>query len=768
MTEGDVITIFSQYGEVMDVNLPRDKTTGKQRGFGFLMYEDQRSTVLAVDNLNGAQVLGRTLRVDHVQNYKQPKVKGEDGEMEEAAEQSLNAKPQMIYDDAEESDGGSVSSAPSIDPEDPMASYLLQKRREEKARSKGKDKEKSKRKRDRTNETPEERRARKERKRAKREAKEGVKRDRDQHTSSDTKRRDHSRERRVYEKRNGSLEREDRHGRDRSEYDRPRHSSRSPRSLPNSHLQTPSAVAAVGRFAFPLNRLCDIRSNPQIYGLTLALGTYTTMEQARRTDVDEENAPLLPARIKFSWRMLIVLFIYTAIVNGASELVWPFINQLIVNVGIAPDEKSVGFYSGLMVDFAAVLPGSFAADRWGRKVVLCSTLIGTSIGLTFFGTSKTLFSLIFFRCVGYALGPQLGWATTVTILGDVSDPSNRGVAFSAVNAAYRVGQLFSPIFASMLAHPKDRYKWFQSDFWDRYPYALSCWAGAATCILALGMTICYVPETAPSMLYPKSEDFSSEAIPQSIHTKYSTSGLSPTHIEDETAPARMVPATMEPVTHDLTKRPTAAIFTPHVVQLLISSWVMYFMTMGFFSLFPLWAFTPISSGGLGASEIAIGSFISARAIAQFLVLIPFAYFETRLGVYRLYAYSLAVYTISGAIGFPLLNVLAQSDGIASFRFSLAIAVYFILGGAGNYCTTCMVIMINQAAPTPYDLAQLVGISQSVLMLGQCMAPIIVLSIFEFSIKSGLLGGNIIWIFLGSCSLIASVHSFQLRAPVCEE
>jgi RNA-binding motif X-linked protein 2 len=80
----------------MDVNLPRDKATGKQRGFGFLMYEDQRSTVLAVDNLNGAQVLGRTLRVDHVQNYKQPKVKGDDGELAEANEQSLNAKPQLI------------------------------------------------------------------------------------------------------------------------------------------------------------------------------------------------------------------------------------------------------------------------------------------------------------------------------------------------------------------------------------------------------------------------------------------------------------------------------------------------------------------------------------------------------------------------------------------------------------------------------------------------------------------------------------------------
>ncbi|KIJ20455.1 hypothetical protein PAXINDRAFT_7692 [Paxillus involutus ATCC 200175] len=95
LTEGDVITIFSQYGEVMDVNLPRDKSTGKTKGFGFLMYEDQRSTILAVDNLNGANVLDKTLRVDHVKNYKQPKIKGEDGEWMEPEEQSLNARPEV-------------------------------------------------------------------------------------------------------------------------------------------------------------------------------------------------------------------------------------------------------------------------------------------------------------------------------------------------------------------------------------------------------------------------------------------------------------------------------------------------------------------------------------------------------------------------------------------------------------------------------------------------------------------------------------------------
>jgi RNA-binding motif X-linked protein 2 len=80
----------------MDVNLPRDKETGKPKGFGFIMYEDQRSTVLAVDNLNGANVLERTLRVDHVKNYKQKRVKNAEGEWEEPDEQSLNAKPELI------------------------------------------------------------------------------------------------------------------------------------------------------------------------------------------------------------------------------------------------------------------------------------------------------------------------------------------------------------------------------------------------------------------------------------------------------------------------------------------------------------------------------------------------------------------------------------------------------------------------------------------------------------------------------------------------
>ena len=81
LTEGDILCVFSQYGEIVNVNLVRDKKTGKSQGYCFICYEDQRSTILAVDNLNAIKLGTRTIRVDHVSNYRTPKSdeKGEDG-----------------------------------------------------------------------------------------------------------------------------------------------------------------------------------------------------------------------------------------------------------------------------------------------------------------------------------------------------------------------------------------------------------------------------------------------------------------------------------------------------------------------------------------------------------------------------------------------------------------------------------------------------------------------------------------------------------------
>lgn len=65
LTEADILTIFSQYGIPVDIYLVRDRFSGESRGFAYLKYEDQRSTILAVDNLNGVAIAGKTIQVDH-------------------------------------------------------------------------------------------------------------------------------------------------------------------------------------------------------------------------------------------------------------------------------------------------------------------------------------------------------------------------------------------------------------------------------------------------------------------------------------------------------------------------------------------------------------------------------------------------------------------------------------------------------------------------------------------------------------------------------
>lgn len=62
--------VFLRWPNNLGLDGCRDKQTKESRGFAFIAYEDQRSTNLAVDNLNGFTVAGRMMAVDHVKDYK--------------------------------------------------------------------------------------------------------------------------------------------------------------------------------------------------------------------------------------------------------------------------------------------------------------------------------------------------------------------------------------------------------------------------------------------------------------------------------------------------------------------------------------------------------------------------------------------------------------------------------------------------------------------------------------------------------------------------
>ena len=102
LSEGDLLAVFSQCGEIVDLNLLRDRQTGRSRGTAFIAYEDQRSTTLAVDNFNGVTLVDRVLRVDHIMQYRRPKTStdaGNEGVCE--TDQDYEARRRMIWDYAD-------------------------------------------------------------------------------------------------------------------------------------------------------------------------------------------------------------------------------------------------------------------------------------------------------------------------------------------------------------------------------------------------------------------------------------------------------------------------------------------------------------------------------------------------------------------------------------------------------------------------------------------------------------------------------------------
>jgi RNA recognition motif-containing protein len=119
LNEGDLVVVFSQFGEVVDLNLVRDTEDGKSKGFAFLAFENQASTVLAIDNMNGATILGRTIRVDHADRYRRPKDGGGDDDDEKKhAGKAYDARRRRIWDfeayeawDAMHGGGGTAAAA---------------------------------------------------------------------------------------------------------------------------------------------------------------------------------------------------------------------------------------------------------------------------------------------------------------------------------------------------------------------------------------------------------------------------------------------------------------------------------------------------------------------------------------------------------------------------------------------------------------------------------------------------------------------------------
>lgn len=62
--ENDVQSLFEQHGAVKSVTIIKDNFTGRSKGFGFVVMDDQNEANTAIQQLNGTSLNGNTLTVN--------------------------------------------------------------------------------------------------------------------------------------------------------------------------------------------------------------------------------------------------------------------------------------------------------------------------------------------------------------------------------------------------------------------------------------------------------------------------------------------------------------------------------------------------------------------------------------------------------------------------------------------------------------------------------------------------------------------------------
>lgn len=67
-TDHSLRTAFEAYGAVSEAKVITDRDTGRSRGFGFVTFDDPSAADTAMDQLDGREIDGRSVRVNEAQD----------------------------------------------------------------------------------------------------------------------------------------------------------------------------------------------------------------------------------------------------------------------------------------------------------------------------------------------------------------------------------------------------------------------------------------------------------------------------------------------------------------------------------------------------------------------------------------------------------------------------------------------------------------------------------------------------------------------------
>ncbi|KZP05225.1 major facilitator superfamily MFS-1, partial [Athelia psychrophila] len=159
----------------------------------------------------------------------------------------------------------------------------------------------------------------------------------------------------------------------------------------------------------------------------------------------------------------------------------PFILFMVKGFGEAKDEAEVAFWTGILVaaffltQFATSLLWATIAEKYGQRVVLFTSLLGSAVSVLLFGACSSLSGAITVRLLQGIFAGAVGVSRSSVIV--LTDPSNEGRAYAILGFCWGLGGIVGPIIGGSFETPASK-KWLgsfgQLSFFSSYPYILPC------------------------------------------------------------------------------------------------------------------------------------------------------------------------------------------------------------------------------------------------------------------------------------------------------
>ena len=144
-------------------------------------------------------------------------------------------------------------------------------------------------------------------------------------------------------------------------------------------------------------------------------------------------------------KQLVVLCLMQSCDAIAMFQIFPYVAFLILDFGIVDNMDEVGQYAGyigssyaLATVFSAYIWG-MAADKYGRRPILLSGLVGTIICTICFGLSRSLTWAITSRVLWGLSNGNLG--VVKTYIAEITDDSNKAKAFTLLGMSGGIGRI---------------------------------------------------------------------------------------------------------------------------------------------------------------------------------------------------------------------------------------------------------------------------------------------------------------------------------------